>query len=93
MANSSVSIYIKVWQNTKRMADSRDQYSRKVIASNTADFHCLVCQEKWMTKPWKEMPWIVESKLNNGKCDFRLSSSTMDQTFTLKHIFEKSWWS
>ena len=32
----------------------------------------------------------VESKLEDGLCDFRLGRSTMDQIFTLKQIFEKS---
>ena len=34
---------------------------------------------------------IVESKLEDGQCDFRLGRSTMDQIFTLKQIFERSW--
>ena len=34
---------------------------------------------------------IVESKLEDGQCGFRLGSSTTDQIFTLKQIFEKSW--
>ena len=34
---------------------------------------------------------IVESKLEDGQCDFRPGRSTTDQIFTLKQIFEKSW--
>ena len=34
---------------------------------------------------------IVESKLEDGQCDFRPSHSTTDQIFTQKQIFEKSW--
>ena len=34
---------------------------------------------------------IVESKLKDGQCSFRLGRSTMNQIFTLKQIFEKSW--
>ena len=34
---------------------------------------------------------IVESKLEDGQCAFRLGRSTMDQIFTLKQIFERSW--
>ena len=34
---------------------------------------------------------IVESKLEDGQCGFRLSRSTTNQIFTLKQIFEKSW--
>ena len=34
---------------------------------------------------------IVESKLEDGQCGFRAGRSTMDQIFTLKQIFEKSW--
>ena len=33
---------------------------------------------------------IVESKLEDGQCGFRLGSSTTNQIFTLKQIFEKS---
>ena len=34
---------------------------------------------------------IVESKLEDRQCGFRPGRSTMDQIFTLKRIFEKSW--
>ena len=34
---------------------------------------------------------IVESKLEDGQCGFRLGCSTTDQILTLKQIFEKSW--
>ena len=34
---------------------------------------------------------IVESKLEDGRCGFRPGRSTMNQIFTLKQIFEKSW--
>ena len=34
---------------------------------------------------------VAESKLEDGQCGFRPSSSTTDQIFTLKQIFEKSW--
>ena len=34
---------------------------------------------------------IVESKLEDGQCGFRPSSSNTDQIFTLNQIFEKSW--
>ena len=34
---------------------------------------------------------ILESKLEDGQCGFRLGCSTADQIFTLKQIFEKSW--
>ena len=33
---------------------------------------------------------IVESKLEDGQCDFRPGRSITDQTFTLRQIFEKS---
>ena len=33
----------------------------------------------------------MESKLEDGQCGFRPGRSTMDQIFTLKQIFEKSW--
>ena len=33
---------------------------------------------------WKEMPRMVESKLENGQCGFRPGRSTTDQIFTLK---------
>ena len=33
----------------------------------------------------------MESKLEDGQCGFRSVRSTMDQIFTLKQIFEKSW--
>ena len=34
---------------------------------------------------------IVESKLEDGQCGFYPGRSTMDQIFTLKLIFDKSW--
>ena len=34
---------------------------------------------------------MVESKLEDGQCAFRLGRITTDQIFTLKQIFEKSW--
>ena len=34
---------------------------------------------------------IVEQKLKDCQCSFRLDCSTTDQIFTLKQIFEKSW--
>ena len=34
---------------------------------------------------------IIESKLEDGQCNFRLGRSTTDQIFTLKQIFEESW--
>ena len=34
---------------------------------------------------------IVESKLEDGQCDFCPGRCTTDQIFTLKQIFEKSW--
>jgi len=33
----------------------------------------------------------VESKLEDGQYEFCPGRSTMDQVFTLKQIFEKSW--
>ena len=33
----------------------------------------------------------MESKLEDGQCGFHPGSSTTDQIFTLKQIFEKSW--
>ena len=33
----------------------------------------------------------MESKLEDGQCGFRPGRSTIDQIFTLKQIFEKSW--
>ena len=39
----------------------------------------------------KKCQEIVESKLEDGQCGFHLGRSTMDQIFTLKQIFEKSW--
>ena len=33
----------------------------------------------------------MESKLEDGQCGFHVGSSTTDQIFTLKQIFEKSW--
>ena len=36
------------------------------------------------------MQEIVQSKLENGQCDFRPGRSTTDQIFTLKQIFEKA---
>ena len=33
----------------------------------------------------------MESKLKDGQCGFRSGRSTIDQIFTLKQIFEKSW--
>ena len=41
--------------------------------------------------PRKEMPRNSESKLENDPCGFCPGRSTMDQIFTLKQIFEKSW--
>ena len=34
---------------------------------------------------------IVEAKLEDGQCSFRLGRSTTKQIFTLKQIFKKSW--
>jgi len=44
--------------------------------------------DKCLEKKCRE---IVESKLEDGQCGFRPGRSTMDQIFTLKQIFEKSW--
>jgi len=34
---------------------------------------------------------IIESRLNDAQCGFRSGRSTIDQIFTLQHIFLKSW--
>ena len=39
--------------------------------------------------PWKGMPKVVESKVENGQYGFRPGRSTTDQTFNI--TFENSW--
>ena len=39
----------------------------------------------------RKCPKIVEPKLEDGKCGFRLGCTTTDQIFTLKQMFEKYW--
>jgi len=65
LANLSVSGCMKVWQNTKRMADRRDHLNiqetqSQVFAQTTEEFHCLACQKKCMPNALK---------VNAVKCD------------------------
>ena len=60
--------------------------------TNYREVSLLAFQERCMPSALKKKcREIVESKLKNDLCGFRLGRSTKDKIFTLRQIFEQSW--
>ena len=60
--------------------------------TNCQEISYLSIQEKVYAKCLeRKCREIVESKLEDGQCGFRLGRSTTDQIFTMRKVFEKSW--
>jgi len=87
---------VKVWLNTKKWQTgviiSIFKKGDRKQCSNHRGISLLSLLGKVYAKCIeRKCREIVESKLEDGQCDFRPGSSTTDQVFTLKQIFDKFW--
>ena len=80
----------------QRLADKCDHFYYKKgdrkECTNYREISLLSLLEKVYAKCLeRKCRETMESKLDDGRCGFRLDRSAMDQIFTLRQIFEKSW--
>ena len=96
MVDKGMSGGAKAWkkhQKTGRQVRSF-LHRRKAIVKNVRiyeEYHFLAIQESSMRSALRKCRERVESKLEDTQGGFRAGRSTIDQIFTLRQIFEKSW--